>query len=629
MTRWTRPDRRASDGPLIPPLQPLDSTEEGSRSQRRRSTFDGPDQSEEELRPAERWRKILAVAEALSSERLAGQVLAASLAYPLAAYDQFRRDVPVRPPPKSQAPPPPITVLVDARGAAPFLLRATLRSLQDQSISEWTAHVQASAVLCEAPVASFADVDARIRFVPPGAEVPSGTGYLVIVDAGTVLDPEALAWFAFTLLRTGAAAAFADHDHGVADPAFRMLRADPVLFGTFDEALIMESAAPAVVALSRPSCGEICSSLDRREALIKASRAGRVAHIPRLIATLLSLPLIARAGRTDPTEPVAIVHAGSPASSAVPVAAAPRQDRIAVVIPTRDGAGLLARAIDTLRATATYPERLDIVVVDNRSVTAEAAALFGRMTAEGAARVVPFESPFNWSLASNLGAAASDAPLITFVNNDVEMLSPGWDDVVAEALSRPHVGVVGARLLYPDRTIQHAGIAVGFGPVGTEHEGRGAPAADPGPGNRYVTTHAVSAVTGAFLGVRRTDFQQLDGFDAARLMIAHSDVDLCLRMRQLGKVILYCPAIQAVHHEGATRGRNQTQAAIAWDEGERLDLLDRWGEALANDPGISPYWRRGERPFELLREPTIREVLEHIDQSASSFPWRPAGSAGR
>ncbi|MCC2978683.1 glycosyltransferase [Sphingomonas sp. IC4-52] len=495
-------------------------------------------------------------------------------------------------------------------------------------MSDWSARVLASTELGEGPVASFAETDPRIEFVSGDAVAPAGAGPLVLLDAGTVLDPEALAWLTFALIRTGAGAVYADHDHGVADPGLRMLRADPVLFGTYDEALISEGIVPAVVALAAPVVDMGYGGAElRKRALLDVARGGRVAHVPRLLATQVSLPLIARTGRAEPEDarPGRLspeVH--SPAIRPTPT---PRSDRIAVVIPTRDNAGLLGRAIDTLRATARQPDRLDIVVVDNRSVKADTAALFDRLAADGAARVLRFDSPFNWSLASNMGAAASDAPLIVFINNDVEMLSAGWDDLVADGLSRPDAGAVGARLLYPDRTIQHAGIAFGFGPGGTEHEGRGVPAADPGPGRRYVVTHAVCALTGAFLAVRRSDFNQLGGFDAARLMVAHSDVDLCLRLRELGRVILYCPAIEAIHHEGATRGRNQTQAAIAWDEGERLDLLDRWGEALADDPGISPYWRRDDKPFELLREPTIREILKQIDRSASRHPWQVHRSA--
>ncbi|WP_066778733.1 glycosyltransferase [Sphingomonas sp. CCH5-D11] len=586
-----------------------------------------PTLTEEQLRPTERWRKIRALAEAFAHERGTGEVIAAGLAYPLDAYDQFRRDVAIRPPPAPAQPSPPIRVLVDARRAAPFLLRATLRSLQDQSISDWSATVLASEELRVAPVASFAQTDERVAFAPWDLEQDAGEGIAILLDAGTVLDPETLAWLSFVLLRTGAGAAYADHDLGVADPAFRILRADPVLYGTFDEALIAAGPAPAVIAVSG-AIEKINENgvRDRRAMLIDAGRRGSVAHVPRLLATQLSLPLVARTGRAEPDDakPGRLAPLVLPEPLSIP--SVPRDDRIAVVIPTRDGAGLLSRAIAALRATARQPERLDIVVVDNRSIAADTATLFRRLEKERTARIVPFDAPFNWSLASNLGAASSDAPLIVFANNDVEMLSPGWDDAVADALSAAQVGAVGARLLYPDRTIQHAGIAFGFGPGGAEHEGRGIPAVDPGPGRRYAIRHAVSALTGAFLAVRRGDFHRVNGFDAGRLMIAHSDVDFCLRLRELGRTILYCPEIEAIHHEGATRGRNQTKVAIAWDEGERMDLLERWGAALAEDPGISPYWQRGERPFDLLREPTTREILAQIDRSASDYPWMPSRS---
>jgi O-antigen biosynthesis protein len=346
---------------------------------------------------------------------------------------------------------------------------------------------------------------------------------------------------------------------------------------------------------------------------------GRIAGVPRVLATKVALPLAARGGTVGPEDLAAQSVAPAREQSSPPQRGTP----IAIVIPTRDSATLLMRAVDTLRATARDAARLDIIIVDNRSEAAETSVLLGQLQAEGVARMVPLDTPFNWSLASNVGAAASDAPVIAFVNNDIEMLSSGWDDALLEALDDERVGAVGARLLYPNRTIQHAGIAFGFGPTGAEHEGRGVPAAERGPSGRYVTSHDVAAVTGAFLCVRREHFERVGAFDAERLMVAHSDIDLCLRLREEGLVIRYCSAIEALHHEGATRGINQTREAIAWDESERADLIDRWGDALSEDPGVSPYWLRGDAPFELLREPSMREIIEHIDRSARADPWRP------
>ena len=592
--------------PSLPPPRPVAPMVTASEEQR--------------LRPTERWQRIVAVAQALAADRENAAQLAVAIGYPPDAWDLFRRDIAIRPPP--ELPDAPVTVLVDARVAAPFLLRATLRSLQDQSHADWRAQVRAPAALRDHPVASFAATDPRIvfvdEFVPEGPVAP--------IEAGTMLDPEALAWLGYSLARTGAAAAFADYDHGIADPGLRVVRADPMLFGCHDAALVAAAGPPAIVLAQAAALPAALDDLAAARAAVLAS-AGRVAAVPRVLATRLALPLAARQGQAcdDDALPGRLYPAApSPASAR---AAPPTGGRIAVVIPTRDSAALLARAIDTLRATARDPARLDIVVVDNRSSATETHDLFARLAQEGAARVVPFDSPFNWSLASNVGAATSDASLLAFVNNDIEMLSAGWDDVLADALADPGVGAIGARLVYPNRTIQHAGIVFGFGPLGNEHEGRGVPVADPGPGDRYVTAHAVAAVTGAFLAARRGDFDALGGFDAARLMVGHSDIDLCLRLRERGLVIRYVPAIEAIHHEGATRGANATRAAIAWDEGERADLIDRWGEALFDDPGVSPYWLRGEAPFALLREPSMREILDHLDRSARVDPWRVARRA--
>lgn len=581
---------------------------------------------EDALRPAERWRRIAAVAEAFAENERARAELAVAIGYPPEAYDQFRRDIPLRPPPRvdpSHAEEVQAVVVVDATVAAPFLIRATLRSLQDQSQANWTAQVVAPDAIRDHPVGAFADTDPRIRFVA-AVDAAFGDATVVLIDAGTILDPEALAWLGFAMSRTGAAAAFADHDHGIADPGLRLVRADPVLFGAFDRNLMAEAGPPAIVAAR----GAIVGDRESRGDVLLAA-AGSVASVPRILATRLSLSLIARDGRASGDDDIPGRLSPLPHDVPARVSPRPREDRIAIVMPTRDSAGLLARAIDTLRKTARAAARLDIVVVDNRSERDETRALFARLADDGAARTIAMDTPFNWSLASNLGAAASDAPLVAFVNNDIEMLAAGWDDGLADALADPSVGAVGARLVYPGRTIQHAGVAFGFGPGGTEHEGRGVSADEPGPYRRYVTSHAVASVTGAFLSVRRADFDRVGGFDAERLMIAHSDVDLCLKLREIGLTILYCPAIEAIHHEGATRGTNETRAAIAWDEGERADLIDRWGDALFEDPGISPYWQRGGAPFELLREPSLREILAHLDRSARPDPWRPTRRAAQ
>lgn len=575
-------------------------------------------------RSTELWRRTTAIAELLAGGLGALRDGIGGTAYPLAAYDRFRREVAVRPPPGVLPASDDLLILIYSTVAAPFLLRDTLRSLQDQSVPGWRAIVIAPAALHDHPVGGFAVTDARVVFALPDAAVPEAA-HTISIDAGTVLDREALAWLLFAAQRTGAPAVFADHDHGIVDPALRLVRADPFLWGAYDPLVAAALEPPAIVLATGaipPGCPD--GATLRRTIVAQTAAQGGVPHVARVLATRLDLPLIARAGRDSADDAIPGRLGAAPATVAAPRPPVPANGRIAIVIPTRDAGALLRVTIDSLRATARDPSRLDFVVVDNRTTDDLTLRLFADLTARGLARIVPFDAPFNWSLASNLGAAESDAPTILFANNDIEMRTIGWDDAAIAALEDDRVGAIGARLLYPDGRVQHAGMVCGFGPGGVEHEGRDRSSDDPGPMRRLLTTRTVAAVTGAFLGVRRADFDAIEGFDAGQLMIGHSDVDLCLRLRERGLLIRYCAEIEATHHEGATRGRNETRAAIAWDESERADLIARWGEALSIDAGVSPYWVPGGVPFDGLRDPPPSVILRHIDRTARPDPWRPA-----
>lgn len=578
-----------------------------------------------DLRPKAMWTRLAAMAEALSEAAGAARTLAGGSAYPLAAYDRFRRDIPVRPPPGKAPRAGALTVIVDASIAAPFLIRETLRSLQEQSVQEWRAIVVAPERTRAHPVASFGDIDPRFVFVDPLNFKAPGEGRSLLVAAGVALDPEALAWLLFAADRTGAQVVFADHDHGVTDADLGPIRADPWLYAALDRAMLDWVPAPALVLADAALLAKVDPVLDGGDAWrrsVLAASDGAAPHVARLLATIVELPMTAREGRpaNDDDLPGRLAAvAFTPVARATPE----RDDRIAVVIPTRDGADMLARAIESMRRTARSADRLDIVVVDNRSVESETAELLADLEARGAARRFAFDQAFNWGLASNEGARASDAPIIVFANNDLEMLGAGWDDKVADALADPTVGAVGARLLYPNRTIQHGGITFGMVPGHTEHEGRGVPATDPGPNQRLVVPRTLGGVTGAFMAVRRDAFEAVGGINTV-MGVAHSDIDFCLRLRELGLTIRYLPTIEAIHYESVTRGFNSKKADVAWDEHERTDLVGRWGTSMVEDPGISPYWTRSGVPFETLREPSLVEIVRHIDRTAREFPWRPS-----
>ncbi|BDG07175.1 glycosyltransferase family 2 protein [Anaeromyxobacter paludicola] len=261
---------------------------------------------------------------------------------------------------------------------------------------------------------------------------------------------------------------------------------------------------------------------------------------------------------------------------------------VSIVIPTRDRVGLLRGAVASLEARTPRP-RFELVLVDNGSADPEALRYLAELSGRGH-RVVRRDAPFNWSELSNLGARAGRGELLLFLNNDVEALEPGWLAALAARAQDPEVGPVGARLLYPDGTVQHAGVIVGQG--GTAgHPFRGALPDAPGPLFGPGVARDWSAVTGACLLVRREVFEALGGFDE-RLPVAYNDVDFCLRARERGLRVAYEPAATLLHREQASRAR-----VDPWRDGVRFRR--RWRAFLeAGDPyghpGLDLTWPEGE-----------------------------------
>jgi GT2 family glycosyltransferase len=256
--------------------------------------------------------------------------------------------------------------------------------------------------------------------------------------------------------------------------------------------------------------------------------------------------------------------------------------RVSAIIPTRDRAEILSVTLDGLLTSTDYPD-IEVVIVDNDSREPETAALFARYRDDPRVHVVPVPGTFNFSDLSNRGAAAAAGPVLLFLNNDVEVLEPGWLGELVRHAVRPEIGAVGAKLLYPDRTIQHGGIVLGIGGV-AGHSHLGVPDADPGYFCRMVIAHEVSAVTGACLAMRADVFEAVGGFDAEALKVAFNDVDLCLKIRRAGYRIVWTPFAKLIHHESKSRGAEDTPEKRKRFEGEVLTMLDRWGPELRADP---------------------------------------------
>ncbi len=256
--------------------------------------------------------------------------------------------------------------------------------------------------------------------------------------------------------------------------------------------------------------------------------------------------------------------------------------RVSVIIPTRDRAELLRVTLDGLFGATDYPD-IEVVVVDNDSREPETRALFDGYRDDPRLRVVAVPGPFNFSDLSNRGAAAASGAVLLFLNNDVEVIEPGWLAELAAQAVRPEIGAVGAKLLYPDGTVQHGGVVLGIGGV-AGHGHLGLPDEDPGYFARMVLVQEVSAVTGACLAMRTEVFRAVGGFDAEALKVAFNDIDLCLRIRAAGYRILWTPFAKLVHHESKSRGPEDTPEKRARFQTETAVMQERWGPQLRADP---------------------------------------------
>jgi len=258
---------------------------------------------------------------------------------------------------------------------------------------------------------------------------------------------------------------------------------------------------------------------------------------------------------------------------------------VSVIVPTRDRAELLAQVADGVLAKTDYAP-LELLIVDNGSEEPATHALFARLKTDPRVRILPAPGPFNFSALNNLAAAEAKGEVLLLLNNDISMIRPDWlDEMVAQAI-RPNVGAVGAKLFYPDGTLQHAGVVLGVGDVPEKVAGHLYAGAGDGPGyqGHVALARNVSAVTAACLAIRKAVYDEVGGMDEARLAVAFNDVDLCLKVREAGYDIVWTPHAALVHHESASRGSDLAPEKLARFQAELRVMRERWGPVLDADP---------------------------------------------
>ena len=272
----------------------------------------------------------------------------------------------------------------------------------------------------------------------------------------------------------------------------------------------------------------------------------------------------------------------APKTTPLPIYAGNMEKRlpaISIIIPTRNRLDLLRPCLEGVARTE-YPGRIEIIVIDNGSDDRATLNYFEELDPDFA-RILRDDGPFNFSALNNRAASEASGDILCFLNNDIEVIDRAWLTIMAAQCQRKEIGAVGARLLYPNGLIQHAGVVIGIGGAAA-HAHRLLDRDDVGYFHRHSLPQFVSAVTAACMVVRRERFFAVGGFDAARFAVSFNDVDLCLRLGERGWRTLYEPRATLVHHESVSRGLDRDPIGAARQSAEVKALQDRWGTALDN-----------------------------------------------
>jgi GT2 family glycosyltransferase len=279
-----------------------------------------------------------------------------------------------------------------------------------------------------------------------------------------------------------------------------------------------------------------------------------------------------------------------------------RRPLVSLIIPTRNGLSLLQKCVESIAYKTNY-KPFEILIIDNGSDDPETLLYLKSIGSKEGIRVIRDNGVFNYSALNNAAVKLARGAIIGLINNDIEVITSDWLSEMASHALRPEVGAVGARLWYPDDTLQHGGIILGRG--GAWHAHRNIAKSDPGYMARAICTQSLSAVTGACLVVRRSVYEELGGLNEADLPVAFNDVDFCIRALKAGYRNIWTPYAELYHHESATRGNDDTPAKRERARHELNYMQTRWACELLHDPAYSPNLTNESEDFSLAWPPRI------------------------
>ncbi len=466
-------------------------------------------------------------------------------------------------------------------------LHSTLASLIRQTHTDWIACIKGRGE----------SRDERIRFVSQGQwkyiirAMLQSADYAAIIEPGDLWHPNTLAHALAALQQEEVQVAYCDCDDAEdsREPWFKpnwcpdVFLAQPLLHHGF---VARASVLASVFEGDRPSDWPWLAAAaigdNARSYSHIAYPHHTSTHLPTTPGKRARLMLQERFKvsivNTRKPRPHALIHAHRI------VYPDPDWPSVTLVVPTRDGFELLKACIESM-LRADYPA-LDICVVDNGSACQKTLAYLRRLPEKGI-RVLSWPYPFNYSTINNFAVSQTTSDVIGLINNDIEALDTTWLKSMVRQLMRDGVGAVGAKLLWKNSMVQHAGVQVGLhGLAG--HVGNNWLDTDAGYCGINQIVRSTSAVTAACLLMRRADYERSGGLDERAFPVSFNDVDLCLRLRADGKRIVWTPEARLFHLESASRGADQIPEKRARLEREKARMHARWGETLFRDPYYNP-----------------------------------------
>ena len=278
---------------------------------------------------------------------------------------------------------------------------------------------------------------------------------------------------------------------------------------------------------------------------------------------------------------------------------------VSIIIPTRNAKNLVQKCITSIQEKTDY-KNFEIIVVDNGSDDPDAIEYFSSLADGKRIRIIRDDSPFNYSALNNRAARKAKGTILALVNNDIEVISPDWLTRLVSIAMQPGIGAVGAKLLYPNDTIQHGGVIMGLGGLAW-HAHKDFPGSSPGYMARAALTQNFSAVTGACLVVRRDHYWEVGGLNEKDLAVSYNDVDFCLKLTEIGLKNVWTPFAVLYHHESATRGYDTSRKKLMRTNAEKNYMLKIWSEIIERDPAYSPNLTLNQGDFGLAFPPRIEK----------------------